>query len=140
MGRGSFFFLPKNQMMNQHVYQEVLKDHLLPFMHIHGTTKFPQDNTPCHKAKNVMKFLEEQPFEIIKWPGNYPDLNPIENAWNFAKEKLKNLYTSSIPKLKTEITRLWVEGLFLEYWQKLVMSMPGRLQMVIKKCGDMTKY
>jgi hypothetical protein len=25
-------------------------------------------------------------------------------------------------------------------WQKLVMSMPRRLQMVIKKRGDMTKY
>jgi hypothetical protein len=33
-----------------------------------------------------------------------------------------------------------VEGITLDYWQKLVMSMPGRLQMVIKKHGDMTKY
>jgi hypothetical protein len=33
-----------------------------------------------------------------------------------------------------------VEGISLEYWQKLVMSMPGRLKMVIKKRGVMTKY
>lgn len=140
MGRGGLFFLPKNQMMNQHVYLEVLTDHLLPFMHIHGTTKFLQDGAPCHKAKKVMKFLEEQPFEIIKWPGNSPDLNPIENAWNFAKDRLKNWDTSSIPKLKAEITKLWVQDISLDYWQKLVMSMPGRLKMVIKKRGDMTKY
>jgi hypothetical protein len=140
MGRGGLFFRPKNQMMNQHVYLEVLNDHLLPFMHIHGMTKFFQDGAPCHKAKKVIKFLEEHPFEIIKWPGNSPDQNTVENAWNFAKDKLKNQDTSSIPKLKAEITKLCVEGISLEYWQNLVMSMPGRLQMVIKKHGEMTKY
>jgi hypothetical protein len=109
-GQGGLFSLPKNQMMNQHMYLEVFNDHLLPFMHTHSTTKFLQDGVPCHKAKKVMKFLEEQPLEIIKWPSNSPDLNPIENAWNFSKDKLKNRDTSSIPKLKAEISKLWGAG------------------------------
>ncbi len=70
------------------------------------TAKFLQDSARCHKAKKIMKFLEEQPFQIIKWPGNSPDLNPRENMWNFAKDKLKNRDTSSVPKLKAEITKL----------------------------------
>ncbi len=51
MGRGGLFFLPKNQMMNRHVYLEVLNDHLLPFMHINGTTKFLQDGAPFSQGQ-----------------------------------------------------------------------------------------
>ena len=35
----------------------------------------------CHKAKIVTKWFQERPHIIlIKWPGNSPDLNPIENV------------------------------------------------------------
>jgi transposase len=39
----------------------------------------------------------------MDWPGNSPDLNPIENCWNYMKEKLKFKDTWSLPKLIREI-------------------------------------
>jgi transposase len=83
--------------MKQHIYYDVLKDHLLPFMEINGTIKFLQDGAPCHKAKKVM---------VINWPGNSPDLNPIENAWNYIKDKLKNKNTIFSPRLKEAILKI----------------------------------
>jgi transposase len=83
--------------MNQHIYYDVLKDPLLPFMEINRTTKFLQDGAPCHKAKKVM---------VINWPGNSPDLNPIENAWNYIKDKLKNKNTIFSPRLKEAILKI----------------------------------
>ena len=38
-----------------------------------------QDNAPCHKAKVVMSYLSEQDFEIMDWPPQSLDLNPVEN-------------------------------------------------------------
>jgi hypothetical protein len=58
-------------------------------MRIHGSTYFLQDGAPCHASKKIKTFLAEQPFQVIDWPGNSPDLNPIENCWNFMKNRLR---------------------------------------------------
>jgi arsenate reductase-like glutaredoxin family protein len=41
---------------------------------------FIQDGAPCHTSKKVMKWLTDHNIEVLDWPGNAPDLNPIENA------------------------------------------------------------
>jgi hypothetical protein len=55
----------------------VLKDHLLQFMVIHGCTHFLQDGAPCHASMCITAFLAQQSFQVIDWPGNSPDLNPV---------------------------------------------------------------
>jgi hypothetical protein len=72
--------------MNGERYETVLEGHLISFMNFHGVTQFLQDGAPCHTSKFNKKFLDEKPFEVIDWPRNSPDLNPIENCWNFVKE------------------------------------------------------
>jgi transposase len=66
--------------MNGERYQQVLEDHLLPFMEVHWCSHFLQDGAPYHASKRIKEFLKDKPFEVIDWPGNLPDLNPIENA------------------------------------------------------------
>jgi transposase len=143
MGRGGLYFLPKNCTMNGERYKKVLEDHLLPFMRIHKTTFFLQDGAPCHKSKLVMAFLKqsEKEFKIIDWPGNSPDLNPIENCWSYMKRKLKaNTDITSLPKLVEAIKLMWVEDMAIPYFKKLADSMPKRLQMVVDAKGELTKY
>jgi transposase len=140
LGRGGLYFLPKNVTMNGERYQTVLEDHLLRFMELHGCTHFLQDGAPCHASKRIKAFLAEQPFQVIDWPGNSPDLNPIENCWNHMKNLLKKKDISSVPKLITAIKELWTMELSTDYLKKLSKSMPGGLKMVIDAHGDMTKY
>jgi transposase len=135
--------LAKNCTTKRERNKKVLADDLIPSMRFHGTTVFLQDDTPCHKRKVVMNYLKESQvqFSIMDWPGNSPDLNPIENCWSYMKKKLKgNPGITSLPKLMEAIKMMWVKDMKLDYVQKLSDFMPKRLQIGIDVKGEMTKY
>ena len=108
----------------------------------HGTDTLLHDGAPCHKAKKVTKFLQEEApdMKVIDWPGNSPDCNPIENAWNLIKDRLRNRDTGSVEKLKEAIKDVWCREVPADYWRKLSDSMPTRMKLVIQNNGNMTKY
>ena len=108
----------------------------------HGTTHFLQDGAPCHKSKIVTAWFQERPhISLIDWPGNSPDLNPIENVWAWMKSQLRDSKATSLPQLQREITELWVLRMDnIQYLKNLVESMPRRLQAVIDGNGNLTKY
>ena len=139
MGRAGLYFLPKNITMKGSNYIEVLKEHLLTFWGIHQCHHFMHDGAPAHKSKIVKKFLEDHSITVLEWPGNSPDLNPIENAWIFLKSKIQETRPSNINDLQQELKKLWIT-LDSTYFVSLADSMPKRLQMVINSKGEMTKY
>ena len=87
-----------------------------------------QDGAPCHASKRIKTFLQDKPFEVIDWPGNSPDLNPIENCWNYMKNKLKEVDISSVPRLQEALLKLWTQDLRKDYLVNLSNSMPRRIQ------------
>ena len=75
--------------INARVHQELLRQHALPHFR-KGTVEtsiFTQDNAPCHKAKTVISFLEEEGIDVMKWPLQRLDMYPIENVWKIIGEK-----------------------------------------------------
>ena len=139
-GRGGLRFLEKGVTMNSERYIETLEERLPTHMHIHGCNIFMQDNAPCHRSRRTMGWFDEAEIEVLEWPGNSPDLNPIENLWHVAKMKLQGKNTGSVPKLIRAIQDMWVNDLTPEYCRNLVDSMPRRLRRVIAAKGAMTKY
>ncbi len=140
--RGGLEFLKTGEMMNGTRYRQLLDEKLEFFMHKHGTTHFLQDGAPCHRSKIVSECFRERPdIQLVKWPGNSPDLNPIETVWSWMKMKLRDHNCTNLQQWKVAIMEVWLlrtqECAFL---QNLVTSMPARMQEVIEQEGNMTKY
>ena len=98
-----------------------------------------QDSAPCHKSRKTIKWLADHNIAVLDWPGNSPDLNPIENAWAKIKNELEDKDTSSVPCLKEALSLLWIT-MNQDYFKNLAHSMPTRLKKVTEVCGHMTKY
>ena len=54
----------------------------------HPADIFMHDNAPCHRASRVSRFCWEENIQVLDWPGNSPDINPMETAWFYLKRKI----------------------------------------------------
>ena len=139
-GRGGLDFLKKGTTMNATRYIETLDKYLVRTHNIRKNTHLLQDSAPCHKAKKTMAWLKAEGIKTIAWPGNSPDLNPIENLWHIAKNYLEEKECKSVPEMKVAIRQLWHNQITRELCKTLARSMPTRLMAVINANGGHTKY
>lgn len=102
---------------------------------------FQQDNDPKHKSKKAMKWLEDSGMEVMIWPPQSADLNPIEHLWVELKARLSDYEKppSSIGELWERTQDVWNE-IPASVCQNLIESMPSRVEAVFKAKGGYTKY
>lgn len=139
-GVGKLVILPRNVLMNADRYLELLNDNLEDCFEMCQTNVFMQDGAPCHTAKIIKNWFDFVQVDYVKdWPGNSPDLNPIENLWALMKNKLRDRDTSSIPRLEAAIQDIW-NNINPQWLQHLAESVPRRLDKCVKREGRPTKY
>ena len=136
--------------MDKTLYKEILEDELEQT--IAFTAKklgfrrdqviFQQDNDPKHTSNLVKEYLQEQSYQVMQWPAQSPDLNPIENMWALLKRRLNEYETAAkgMNELYERVVEVWYDQIKEEECQKVIESMPKRIQACIKAKGRWTKY
>jgi len=106
-----------------------------------GDGWFQEDNARPHKTKLAAAFREKNCVCTLPWPAQSPDLNPIENLWAEVKRRLQKQCKkpSSLAQLERQVRKTW-KAIPRSMLEKLVDSMPDRVNAVIAAEGGLTKY
>ncbi len=133
-------------------YRNVLKETLLPggsrlFMNNHlSTFTLQQDNDPSHVNSaplEVEAWNTKHPGRPVtllpRWPPNSPDLNPIENVWGIVQREADAVGCPSFDEFEALVIKK-LQQFPRTTLAKLIESMKGRMQEVVKATGDKIKY
>ena len=138
--------IPIEGNLNAQGYRDLLENKILTWIskkrrQTRRPIVFQQDNAPAHTARICQEWFASNNLEVMDWPSNSPDLNPIENLWSILKYRLgqRTPKPNNKAELITACQEIWEEILPNERL-KLVDSMPSRISAVLASKGGPTKY
>lgn len=139
-GVGQIAFI--DSRINAEMYIDILLNNLELSAHSLGLGNdfiFQQDNDPKHTSRKAQQFFIENGINILKWPPQSPDLNPIEHLWDELDRRIPQQRRKSLQDFRNAIVEIWSK-IRSEVTSKLVKSLPNRLLEVLKAKGGPTKY
>jgi len=126
--------------MNAEFYVEILERHIPEIRKLMGRHwRLQQDNDPKHTSRLAQSFINENIPELLDWPANSPDLNPIENLWNLVKRNVEK----KMPQNQKDLIQFMVEewnSIPNSVLKNLVNSMKRRCELIIENNGERISY
>ena len=108
---------------------------------LHSRAIFQQDFASCHKAKMITNCFKKMKVTVLDWPGNLPDLNPIENLCSVIKNRLRKMDCTNKIKLIQSVIHVWFHDKEIkQFCKKMVLSMKKRVKLVVENKGGRISY
>lgn len=127
-------------ILKKEQYHKILSRYAIPSgLRLHGQGfVMQQDNDPTHTSKLCKNFLQKKAeagvLELLEWPSQSPDINPIELIWEEMDRRIKKKRPTSLPGLEKIIREVWAE-MTPDVFLKLIDRLPRVLQAVIQAEG-----
>ncbi|KAG2466986.1 TCB1 transposase, partial [Polypterus senegalus] len=128
--------------MTAAMYRDILDENLLHSaldLRLGRWFIFQQDNDPKHTAKKSNEWFQDNSVNVLVWPIQSPDLNPIEHLWRDLKMAVHRCFPSNLMELERCCKEEWAK-LAKDRCVNLVASYSKRLEAVIAAKGASTKY
>ena len=127
--------------MDRFIYRNILETVMLPYAEEEMPLRwvFQHDNDPKHTSNHVKSWLLNNNINVLKWPAQSPDLNPIENLWEIVNGRIKRDSATNKRTLFSQIKDAW-EDIPNDQIKRLIDSMPRRCAAVIKNKGYAINY
>lgn len=126
--------------MNADYYEHVLRDYVLKsrkwFKMDTSKFIFQHDNSSVHTATSVRNYLKEAKINVMEWPPNSPDINPIERIWAYIKQRLFRYPTrpANLQELFDRVEEIWT-SVPTTFIQKLYEELPAKMRMLLRTRG-----
>lgn len=128
--------------LNANRYIDILGNNLIPSIDLFHKDEpfiFQQDNAPCHRARLVTQWFQDQEIDVLSWPANSPDLNCIENLWSWLDKEIAKQEPRTLDELKKIVPNI-LNNIPKSILENLVDSMPNRINDCLKNKGGSTRY
>ena len=97
------------------------------------------DLATFHNSKSSRTSLECKRISVLEWPGNSPDMNPIENLWNVIKKVICHQIPCKREVMWDRVCDAWY-SVAPNVQEELYNSMPRRTAGLYKAKRDATNY
>ena len=90
MGRRKTNLIVVQGNLNAQGYiNHILQPEAVPFLQRHGPAILMHDIARPHVARICRQFLNRNNINVLPWPAVSPDINPIENIWDYFDRKVR---------------------------------------------------
>lgn len=119
---------------------QILVTETVPFIQrqAHAVT-LQQDNARPHTARVTQQFLQRNNINVLPWPSNSPDLNPMEHIWDQLGRSLDRQNLMTVQQMQNALQNAW-NNLTQDVIRRYVNSMRRRIRAVIASRGGYTRY
>lgn len=143
-GKSKLIFIPQGIKVDSKYYRENILSCYIELCN--QSDIFPkkylctimQDSATPHTHSETLLDLKRKNINLLggqRWPGNSPDLNPIENLWGTIKNSIYfEPLPQSIDEIKLRFQKAWDEYP-IDNLKKLTESFKSRIQKMIKADG-----